>query len=115
MLPTFAALAGTKSPADVDGVSILPTLLGKPAEQRRRDYHYWEAAPQQALRQGDWKAYRAAPDKPLELYDLARDVGETTNLATAQPDLAAKLERFMTTSRTDSPDFPLQKKSRKKP
>jgi len=113
MFPTFAALAGGQVPAKLDGVSIAPTLLGRAADQVLRDHFYWEAAPQQAVRQGDWKVYRAAPDRPVELYHLARDIGESKNVASTNPVIAAKLERLLTTSRTDSPDFPLEKRSRK--
>jgi arylsulfatase A-like enzyme len=111
MLPTFAELAGATAPKG-DGVSILPTLLGAPKRQSERDLFYWEAAPQQALRWGDWKAYRAAPSKPLELYNLAEDIGETKNLAASRSDTAAKLQKLLTTSRTESPDFPLEKNPR---
>jgi arylsulfatase A-like enzyme len=112
MLPTFAELAGAAAPAG-DGVSILPTLLEKPGQPPRQDALYWEAAPQQAVRLGDWKAYRAAPSKPIELYNLAQDIGESHNLAASHPDMAAKLEELLTASRTESPDFPLKKKAKK--
>jgi arylsulfatase A len=107
MFPTFAELIGAAPPAGLDGVSIVPTLLGQPERQAQRELFYWEAAPQQALRWGDWKAYRAAPDRPLEVYDLSSDIGEKTNLVNERPDIAAKLERLMAESRVDSPDFPL--------
>jgi arylsulfatase A len=94
----------------LDGVSILPTLLNQPGRQAARELFYWEAAPQQALRLGDWKAYRAAPDRPLELYHLAEDLGEKHDLAAQRPEIAGKLERLMAESRVDSPDFPLVKK-----
>ncbi|MBM3858715.1 MAG: arylsulfatase [Verrucomicrobia bacterium] len=114
MLPTFAELAGVKPPAGLDGVSIAPTLLGQNARQQRRAYHYWEAAPQQALRQGDWKAYRAAPGKPLELYNLASDISESRDLAKENPALASKMERLLQEARVESPEFPLAKKLKKK-
>ncbi len=114
MFPTFATLAGANIPAGLDGVSLVPTLAGQPTKQALRDHFYWESAPQQAVRRGDWKAYRAAPGRPVELYDLATDVGETKNVASAQPTVAAALEKLLTTARTDSPDFPLTRKSKGK-
>jgi arylsulfatase A len=107
MLPTFAEMIGADPPAELDGVSILPTLRGQTRWQAPRELFYWEAAPQQAVRIGDWKAYRAAPDQPLELYDLSQDVGETVNLAAEHPETAARLEQRMRGARTPSPDFPL--------
>ena len=114
LFPTFAELGRAKLPAGLDGVTIIPTLLGKPREQRMREYFYWEAAPQQAIRQGDWKAYRAAPNAPIELYHLGQDIGETKNLAAAHPDMVARLEKLMQSARTDSPDFPLVRKQKRK-
>ena len=66
VLPTVAELAGAADhlPKDLDGLSLVPTLLGKPGEQKRHEYLYWEAAGprqavvQQAVRWGDWKAIR---------------------------------------------------------
>ncbi len=117
MIPTFADAAGIPVPEDFGerpGVSILPTLLGEPERQEKRDLFYWEAAPQQALRRGDWKAYRPAPDKPIQLYDLAEDIDETADLAEEQPDLAAEFAVLMESERTDSAEFPLEKKRRGK-
>ncbi|MES2692592.1 MAG: sulfatase/phosphatase domain-containing protein, partial [Verrucomicrobiota bacterium] len=115
MFPTFAELAAAKVPAGLDGVSIVPTLLGQPAaKQRAREYLYWEAAPQQAVRVGDWKVFRATPEKPVELYNLATDLGETKNVAAAEPAIAARLEKLLTTARFDSEDFPLGKRERGK-
>jgi arylsulfatase A len=114
LFPTFAEMAGAKTPAGLDGVSILPTLQGRPAQQKLRDHFYWEAAPQQAVRQGDWKAYRAAPGQRVELYNLADDLGEMKDVAAARPEITARLEKMMTTSRTESPDFPLARKQKNK-
>ncbi len=113
MFPTFAELAGATVPAGLDGISIVPTLLGQATRQSRRDYFYWEAAPQQAVRCGDWKLYRAALHKPAELYQLAEDLGETRNVADRYPEMAAKLTQLLTTARCDSPDFPLEKKPKR--
>ncbi len=114
MFPTYAELIGATTPAGLDGVSIFPTLIGDPKRQEKREVFYWEAAPQQAIRVGDWKAYRPAPDKPIQLYDLANDIGETTDLAAKHPEKVTELEIKMAASRTDHPDFPLQSKSKPK-
>lgn len=114
LLPTFAELLGRPAPAGLDGVSILPTLLGRPQDQAARRLHYWEAAPQQALREGDWKLYRPAPDRPAELYHLGTDPGETTDLAAREPGRVAAMTALLAANRTEHPDFPLVKKSARK-
>jgi arylsulfatase A len=114
MFPTFAELGGAKLPAGLDGVSIVPTLFGASTRQTLRDHHYWEAAPQQAVRRGEWKMYRAAPDQPAELYHLATDMGETKNVAAANPEVAAAMQKLLSTSRTESAEFPLHRKQRAK-
>lgn len=113
MLPTFAELAGGAVSKGLDGVSIVPTLLGKPG-QVQRPYHYWEAAPQQAVRQGDWKLYRPSQDKPVQLYHLGKDLGETKNVAAENPEVVEKLTQLLTSARVESEDFPLAKAGKKK-
>ena len=113
IIPTLSELTGAAAPSGLDGVSILPTLLGQPAKQMERDYLYWEAAPRQALRRGEWKAYRDAPNKPIELYNLANDIGETRNVAAENPEVAAALTRLLSQAHVDSPEFPLVPKGKK--
>jgi arylsulfatase A len=110
-LPTAAELAGAKLPAGVstDGISLVSFLKGGPAPER--EYFYWElheGNPIQAVRFGDWKAVRTGPGKPLELYDLAKDLGETMDLATNHPDEVAKAERLMQGARTEDTNWPLK-------
>jgi arylsulfatase A len=109
MFPTFAEVIGAKRRDWLDGVSILPTLLGQQDRQAERKLFYWEAAPQQAIRMGDWKAYRPRLDAPLQLYNLRDDIGETTDLAEAQPDIVARLEQTMRDARVESAEFPLNR------
>ena len=109
--PTAAELAGAKIPkaAKLDGFSLVSYLKGGQAP--KRDYFYWElheGRSIQACRFGDWKAVRNAPDADIELYDLKKDVGETTNLADKHPDLVAKAEKIMKEAREDHPDWPLR-------
>ena len=54
---------------------------------------YWEAAPQHAVRLGDWKAYRAASEKLVELYNLAQYIGETKNLAASNSEIRKAMAR----------------------
>jgi len=59
-MATFADLAGVDPPAHTDGISIVPTLLGKAEQQEQRDYLYWEYhwGKQQAVRIGRYKGIR---------------------------------------------------------
>lgn len=119
VLPTFADLTGATLPLpSSDGISFVPTLLGSAARQQRRqqqhDYLYWEYRGRQAVRRGDFKGYRPAADKPLELYDLRDDLEETTDVAAAHPTIANTISRIMNEGRTESKHFPLVKKNRRK-
>lgn len=57
---------------------------------------------------GNWKAVRLAKDKPLELYNLADDPTEYTNVAEKHPDVVAKIESYLKTARTESPNWPIK-------
>jgi arylsulfatase A-like enzyme len=125
VLPTLAELAGESAPAAVNGISFVPTLLGKPDDQPAHDYLYWENPSRtgtQAIRQGNWKALRLntrRPDKTtFELYDLDADPAETTNLAESMPEKAAELADLMTKARVaEEPDelyLPAVPKKKKK-
>lgn len=91
ILPTFAEVTGAKLPAGVDGLSILPTLLGRPAAQKKHDYLYWEFQGWTAIRQGNWRAVKPVRATAWELYDLSKDPGETKDVAAAHPAVVAKL------------------------
>jgi arylsulfatase A-like enzyme len=109
MLPTLAEIASAKAPADLDGRSMARALRGE--RQPAQDFLYWEFHErgfQQAVRMGRWKAVRPARDAPLELYDLAADPAETHDVAAAQPDVIARIERYLRTARTDSARWPVK-------
>lgn len=91
ILPTIAEVTGAAAPADIDGVSFLPTLLGKNVEQKQHEYLYWEISGWTAIRQGTWRAVRPKPNAAWQLYDLATDPSESKDLAAAKPDVLAKL------------------------
>jgi arylsulfatase A-like enzyme len=116
ILPTFAELAGVEVPADVDGVCLVPTLLGGP--HRTHGYLYWEfheGSSKQAVRLGKWKAVRLAPSKPIELYDLESDIGEQRNVADSHPDVIAQIEEILSRVRTEEDTWPLKDKKRVMP
>jgi len=111
LLPTLCEAAGAPVPLEIDGISFLPTLLGRPG-QRRHDFLYWEFPAyggQQAVRFGRWKAVRQnllrGPVR-TELYDLRIDPAEQHDLAAARPAELAHAERLMREQRRPSRDFP---------
>jgi arylsulfatase A-like enzyme len=103
-LPTSAEIAWTKSPANIDGISFLLTLLGK-AQTNQHACFYWESRDhglQQAARMGDYKAIRLEPGKPLELYNLKTDLEEKHDVARDNPKLVAEMEKCLKSSATNS-------------
>ena len=102
IMPTFAALAGKTSGYHTDGISILPAIKGEKAKSDRFLYwEFFELGFEQAVRYGKWKGVKRKGK--LELYDLSKDIGETSNLAANYPDVTKKIEGYLSTARTESP------------
>ncbi|MGD2175016.1 MAG: arylsulfatase, partial [Candidatus Brocadiaceae bacterium] len=99
VLPTFAELAGVEPPADIDGISMAPALLGRGDEQKQHEYLYWEHKGDQAVRMGDWKGVRNKGGD-IELFDLGADIGEKNDLAAGHPDIVARMRDMMKTATT---------------
>jgi len=109
LLPTLVELAGGTPPAGIDGISILPALLGA-GDVADRPHMYWEYVGKQAVRMGKWKGIRTGlkkGDLTVELYDLDADLGETTNVAADHPEIVQQIAAIMTADRTPSEIFPL--------
>ncbi|TMP97049.1 MAG: arylsulfatase [Verrucomicrobia bacterium] len=116
-LPTAAEIAGVKPPKDIDGISMLPTLLGT-RQTNQHEFLYWEFHErgfQQAARMRDWKAVRPATDTTPELYDLTTDLGETKNVANQHPEIVARIEEYLKSARTESADWPIKSSGATKP
>lgn len=107
-LPTVAELVGAKSPSNIDGISVMPMLLGK--EQDLDRCLYWEhfgGGFLQAVRMDNWKAIRRGLEGEIELFDLATDLGEEKNAAAQNPDIIQKIKKYLDTARIDSEHWPL--------
>jgi len=110
-LPTAADISGQNIPEGIDGISLLPELLGK--RQPIHDILYWEFYEQggkQAVRKGKWKAVRLNLHKdyensPVELYNLDEDISESNNLADSYPKIANEMLNLMKRSHDPSKNF----------
>jgi arylsulfatase A-like enzyme len=114
-VPTACELAGVAPPRDTDGISFVPTLLGKPERQAKHDYLYWEYVEQggmQAVRMGNWKALRLMiqiqPPRPIELYDLAKDVAESRDVAREHPDVVARVKQVLRSAHRSNDRFKIE-------
>jgi arylsulfatase len=101
VVPTILEIAGAKQPVHessrstpaLPGLSLLPVF-----ESDQRDAHeflWWSHEGHRALRVGDWKLVAAKGD-PWELYNLAQDPTETTDLAAQHPQRVAEMEQIWT-------------------
>ena len=117
MMPTFAELTGGKVKA-TDGISLMPLLTGK-GKQQEHDYFYFEfqeLGGRQAVRQGDWKLIRLNASKgeasKYELYNLAADPSEKTDLLTKYPRKVKELKKRMEEAHVYDPVWPLLENER---
>lgn len=117
-LPTFAEITGislTQSKYPVDGVSMLPLMMGKEIPERAIFWHfplyadldhsvapgsfpvygtnhpYWRGVPATVIRRGRYKLIYYYEDQSFKLFDVVNDLGESKDLATLQPEIAAQL------------------------
>jgi arylsulfatase A-like enzyme len=101
LMPTLLEAAGIdpeKTVGPLDGVSIVKLLRGESLPARTLYWHFPNytnqgGRPAGAIRDGDWKLLEQFEDEGLELYNLADDIGETINLAAAEPERTKELHR----------------------
>ena len=93
VLPPLAELTEANAPGNIDGISILPSLLGQ-EQKKKHEMLYWEFRGQTAVRQGLWKAIQTKPGRLWELYALSRDISEMTDVAAKHPGRLAKMKEF---------------------
>jgi arylsulfatase A-like enzyme len=108
LMPTLCEIAGAPAPAQTDGLSLAPTLLGR-GEQKRHHFFYWEypvpAGLTQSVRMGDWKGVKAKARGPWELYDLKADPKEERDVAADRPDVVAKLQEIAAREHTPEREY----------
>ena len=92
-MPTFAAMAGTSPPRDIDGLNVLPFLRGEKPGAPHGDL-FWKLNGQYAIVRDQWKAvrFKGKPSKP-ELYELSKDRGEQINVAGEKPEMVDELNK----------------------
>jgi uncharacterized sulfatase len=110
VMSTLAEVSGATPPENLDSISFVPELLGKP--QKKHDYLYWEfhegGTKQAVLIDQHWKVERMRPDGQIEVYDLATDEGESHDLHSEHPELVQRAEELFKTARTENPDWPIR-------
>ena len=115
VFPTVADIAGAEIPDDIDGISFLPTLLGKKEQQKHHEYLYWEfheRGGRRALRKGNWKMVHYQMFNPakstVELFNIAADPAEQYNRASDHPEIVEELTKLMDSAHTPSELFPIE-------
>jgi arylsulfatase A-like enzyme len=112
-LPTAAGLANVKAPANIDGISIAPTLLGE--KQKEHEYMYFEMPHGKGrdvgIRMGDWKLVKMKPadNAPLELYDLKTDPKEQHDVSGENPNVIKKMRQIMAQAHSEERKYPPEK------
>lgn len=98
---TILELAGAQSPAAPDAMSLVPALNGAQLPAQRPllwhfpHYHGSGSTPASAVRVGEWKLVKTYETGKLELFNLQRDPGETTDLSAREPARTAELHALM--------------------
>jgi arylsulfatase A-like enzyme len=93
LYPTLAALCGADVPTDrvIDGRDISDLWFGDAPSPHDAFYYYWQND-LEAVRAGRWKMHFAKKGEPVDaLFDLVDDIGETTDVLAANPEVAARL------------------------
>ena len=113
LLPTFCSLAKIDPPSQIDGISMEMALRGAAIEESH-EYLYWDyghcrSRYDRAVRLGHWKAVSRGRDRPIELYDLSRDLGEKHDVADQHPKIVQQIANVMSQAVTSSDRYPVGK------
>jgi arylsulfatase A-like enzyme len=102
LYPTLGRLCGADVPTDrtIDGRDISALLFDEAATSPHEAFYYYFMRDLEAVRSGPWKLHFSKHRTAVnELYDVAADVGETTDLASQHPEVVAGLARIAETAR----------------
>ena len=108
LMPTFAELAGTQAPEN-DGISFVPTLLGK--KQQAHESLYWEFPSKRgsgwlAVRKGEWKGivqHVRQGNTHMELFNLNSDPQEQNDISAEHPEIVKEMWQIIKQNH-ESPD-----------
>lgn len=105
LFATACDLAGI-SPADTDGISFVPLLMGNPRKQKEHEFFYWGGGsfmPQaEAVRLGDWFGMRKNIQDPVQLWNLKNDLGCDHDVAAENPAIIRRMVQIMEKEHVDS-------------
>lgn len=95
MLPTFVNVAGGDASKikGLDGVDLIPFITNKNKENPH-EMLFWKKENRGVIRKGDWKMLRF-PDRPAELYNIAKDKAESNNLAYKYPEKVREMFKLL--------------------
>ena len=107
LMPTLCEIIGARPPADINGISYLPSLSGQFQQQKKHPFLYWEFPSyggQQAVRLGKWKGIRMDIRKKgnmkIKLFNLDEDIQEQHDVADQNPEIIEKIRHIMKTEHT---------------
>jgi arylsulfatase A-like enzyme len=117
-MPTLCELTGVRSPKNIDGISLLPTLTGKTGKQKQHDYFYWEFCSMgrdgvsngiQAVLdvKNNIKAIRRGKNGKLRLYNINNDPDESEDIADYHPKHVKNLNKKINSLRGPSELWPV--------
>jgi arylsulfatase A-like enzyme len=111
MMPTLLDASAVKIPANIDGISFLPTLKGQKQTKKHNSFYweFYEMGGKQAIIAGDWKLIKLnvkdSVKSYFELYNLKNDITEKNNLVQLQPAKVNELTKMMVKEHTENDKF----------
>lgn len=100
IFPTFCDLSGSERPGNIDGISLLPTIINK-GKQEKHKFLYWEFPErrgQQAVRLDNWKGIRDSTrdgNMKIMLFNIEKDFTEVADMANNHPQVVRQIEKIM--------------------